>query len=60
VKNPYFIANMKAQRIQKYLTSLGRNWENDVIPDSQEAGFFVAQLRETFKKYQSSEGWLAL
>jgi hypothetical protein len=59
VKNPYFIANLRAQRIQKYLTYLGRNWESDVIPNSQEATFFVGQLREAFKKYQSTEGWLA-
>jgi hypothetical protein len=59
VKNPYFIANIKAQRIQRYLTSLSRNWESGVIPDSQEATFFVSQLREAFKKYQSSEGLLA-
>jgi hypothetical protein len=59
VKNPYFIANLRAQRIEKYLTSLGRNWERGVIPDSQEATFFVGQLREAFKKYQSREGGLA-
>lgn len=59
VKNPYFIANLKAQRIQRYLTSLSRNWESGVIPNTQEATFFVGQLREAFKKYQSSEGWLA-
>lgn len=60
VKNPYFIANLRAQRIQKYLTYLSRNWESGVIPDSQEATFFVGQLREAFKKYQSSEGSLTL
>jgi hypothetical protein len=60
VKNPYFIANLQAQRIQRYLTYLGRNWESGVMPHSQEATFFVGQLREAFKKYQSSEGSLAL
>jgi hypothetical protein len=60
VKNPYFIANLHTQRIERYLTTLGRNWENGVIPNSREATFFVGQLREAFKKYQSSEGWLAL
>lgn len=59
VKNSYFIANLRAQRIEKYLTSLGRNWERGVIPDSQEATFFVGALREAFKKYQSREGGLA-
>ena len=58
VKNPYFIANLKAPKYQKYLTSLGRNWESGVIPNSQEATFFfVGQLREAFKRYQSSEGF---
>jgi hypothetical protein len=60
VKNPYFIANIKAQRIQRYLTYLSRNWENGVIPNTREATFFVGQLREAFKKYQSSEGMLTL
>jgi hypothetical protein len=59
VKNPYFIANIKAPRIQRYLTSLSRNWENGVVPGTQEAMYFMGQLREAFKKYQSSEGWLA-
>jgi hypothetical protein len=60
VKNPYFIANLKAPRVQRYLTSLGRNWEGGVIPHSQDATFFVGQLREAFKKYQSKEGLLDL
>jgi hypothetical protein len=60
VKNPYFIANIKAQRIQRYLTYHSRNWENGVIPHTQETTFFIGQLREAFKKYQSSEGWLAI
>jgi hypothetical protein len=55
---PFFIANLQAQRIQRYLTALGRNWENGVIPGSREANFFVGQLREAFKKYQSREGRL--
>jgi hypothetical protein len=59
VKNSYFISNLEAPRIQKYLTYHGRNWERDVVPGSKEAGFFVGALREAFKKYQSSEGALA-
>jgi hypothetical protein len=58
VKNPFFIANLQAQRVQRYLTALGRNWENSVVPDSREANFFVGQLREAFKKYQSREARL--
>jgi hypothetical protein len=59
VKNSYFISNLEAPRIQKYLTYHGRNWERDVVPDSKESDFFVGALREAFKKYQSSEGALA-
>jgi hypothetical protein len=58
VKNPFFIANLHAQRIERYLTALGRNWANGVVPSSLEANFFVGQLREAFKKYQSREGRL--
>jgi len=59
VKNSYFISNLEAPRIQKYLTYHGRNWERDVVPNSRESNFFIGALREAFKKYQSSEGTLA-
>lgn len=59
VKNSYFISNLEAPHIQKYLTYHGRNWERDVLPNSRESNFFVGALREAFKKYQSNEGALA-
>lgn len=59
VKNPYFIANLAAPRIQKYLTYHKRNWESGVIPRSRRSVYFEGQLREAFKRYQSMEGSLA-
>jgi hypothetical protein len=58
IKNPFFIANVTAQRVERYLTYHNRNWENGVIPNSKESTFLVGQIREAFKKYQSSEGRL--
>jgi hypothetical protein len=60
VKNSYFIANIKAQRIQKYLNYHNRKWEHGVLPASKESDFFVSQLREAFKGYQSREGTQAV
>jgi len=59
VKNPFFIANIGAQRIERYLTYHNRNWESRVVPGSQESVYFEGQLREAFKRYQSAEGMLA-
>ena len=56
VKNPYFVANLKAQRIQRYLTSLGRNWESGVVPNSLDATFFGVHSRGAVNWCQASAG----
>jgi hypothetical protein len=59
LKYPYFVTNLRAQRIERYLTYHNRNWENGVVPHSREATYFEGQVREAFKKYQSIHGALA-
>ena len=60
VKYPFFITNLRAQRIERYLTYHNRSWETMVFPNSREAIYFEGQLREAFKKYQSISGPIAL
>jgi hypothetical protein len=59
LKYPYFVTNLRALRIERYLTYHNRNWENGVIPNSRQAVYFEGQVREAFKKYQSIHGALA-
>jgi hypothetical protein len=59
LKYPFFVTNLRAQRVERYLTYHNRNWENSVIPNSREATYFEGQIREAFKKYQSIRGVLA-
>lgn len=59
LKYPYFVTNLRALRIERYLTYHNRNWENGVIPHSRQAVYFEGQVREAFKKYQSIHGALA-
>jgi hypothetical protein len=59
LKYPFFVTNLRAQRIERYLTYHNRNWESGVIPRTQEVAYFEGQVREAFKKYQSISGILA-
>jgi hypothetical protein len=59
LKYPFFVANLRAQRVERYLTYHNRNWENGVIPNSRQSVYFEGQVREAFKKYQSIHGALA-
>jgi len=60
LKFPFFVSNMRAQRIERYLTYHNRSWETNVIPSSREERFFESQVREAFKRYQSTQGRLGL
>ena len=59
LKYPFFVTNLRAQRVERYLTYHNRSWENGVIPHSREAVYFEGLIRESFKKYQSARGALA-
>jgi hypothetical protein len=59
VKTPIFMANLRAPRIERFLTYHNRKWEFGALPASKESIYLEAQLRESFKAYQSKEGTLA-
>lgn len=56
LKHPFFVTNLRAQRVERYLTYHNRNWESGVVPRSREVVYFEGQVREAFKKYQSISG----
>jgi hypothetical protein len=37
LKYPFFAANLRAQRAERYLTYHNRNWENSVFPNSRQS-----------------------
>ncbi|CAN5536478.1 hypothetical protein BH10ACT7_BH10ACT7_05570 [soil metagenome] len=56
VRFPRFVTNVRSGSVEKYLTHLGREWENGVIPNTDESGYLIASFREAFKKYQAKNG----
>lgn len=54
VKHPFFVTNLRAPRIEKYLTYHNRSWESGVIPAVKETTYLEGLIREAFKKYQST------
>jgi len=59
LKYPFFVTNLRTQRVERYLTYHNRSWENGVVPYSREAVYLEGLIREAFKKYQSIRGLLA-
>jgi hypothetical protein len=59
VKTPIFMANLRAPRIERFLTYHDRRWELGALPGSKESVYLEAQVRESFKAFQSKEGTLA-
>jgi hypothetical protein len=58
LKFPYFVANLRAGRIERYLSYHNRTWENGVIPASLEAVYLEGLMRESFKKHIAVRGVL--
>lgn len=59
LKFPYFVANLRAGRIERYLSYHNRTWENGVIPASMEAIYLEGLMRESFKKHIAVRGLLS-
>lgn len=51
LKYHFFVANLRAQRVEGYLTYHNRNGKM-VILNSRQSDYFEGQVREAFKKYQ--------
>ncbi|NHC15958.1 hypothetical protein [Motilibacter deserti] len=57
--HPFFVANIGAPRIQRYLSHHKRKWEVDVLPGGNAARYLEGQFREAFKTYIAMRGTLA-
>ncbi len=56
--HPFFVANIRAARVERYLSHHKRTWENEVLPGSQEANYVEGLFREAFKKHIAVRGML--
>ena len=59
LRNPFFVANIGAPRIERYLSYHKRSWEHNVMPSTPEMRYFEGQVREAFKRYQAVNGAMA-
>jgi hypothetical protein len=59
VKYPFFVANLRAPRIERFLSYHKRSWENGVLPTTPQAGYFEGSVRDAFKRHQAVRGALA-
>jgi hypothetical protein len=59
LKHPFFVANINAPRVERYLSYHNRRWGHGVIPQSQEEAFFIGAAREAFKQHIAVRGVVA-
>jgi len=58
LQHPFFVANIRARRIERYLSYHKRTWENGVMPGTDEALYLEGLMRESFKKHIAVRGVL--
>lgn len=59
MKHPFFVANLRAPRIERFLSYHNRSWENGVTPGEPPATYFEGLVRDAFKRHQAMRGVLA-
>lgn len=59
IRFTYFVANVRASRVERLLSGHNRRWENAVLPGSQQEAYLEAYLREAFKHFQATKSPLA-
>lgn len=59
LKHPFFVANLRAPRIERFLSYHNRSWENGVLPATPQATYFEGLVRDAFKRHQAVRGVLA-
>jgi hypothetical protein len=59
LKYPFFVSNVRAARIERFLSYHNRKWEHDVMPSLAEERYFEGQIREAFKNHRAVRGSLA-
>lgn len=58
LRYPFFVANVRAPRIERYLSYHKRTWENGVVPGAVEATYLEGLVRDAFKRHQAVRGAL--
>ena len=53
VKEPCFVANISSVSVAKLLAARTRNWQDNVVPDSQGASRLLAFTQDVFHRYQA-------
>lgn len=56
LKHPFFVANIRAGSIERYLSYHNRRWENGVMPGTAEATYLEGLLRDAFKQHMAVRG----
>ncbi len=56
--HPFFVANVRAPRIERYLSYHKRKWENGVMPATAEAVYLEGLIRDAFKQHTAVRGVL--
>lgn len=59
MKHPFFVANLRAPRVERFLSFHKRSWENGVLPGASESTYFEGLVRDAFKRHQAVRGALA-
>lgn len=59
MKHPFFVANLRAPRVERFLSYHNRSWENGVVPGTRQATYFEGLARDAFKRHQAIRGALA-
>ena len=59
MKHPFFVANLRAPRIERFLSYHNRSWENGVLPGTPQVSYLEGLVRDAFKRHQAIRGVLA-
>jgi hypothetical protein len=58
LKYPFFVSNVRAPRVERYLSYHNRSWENGVLPGASEAAYLEGLIRDAFKRHIAVRGVL--
>lgn len=56
LRYPFFVANIGAPRVERYLSYHNRRWSHGVMPGTNEESYFVGVAREAFKHHMAVRG----
>jgi hypothetical protein len=59
LKHPFFVANINAPRVERYLSYHNKRWGHGVLPRTTEEDYFIGAVREALKQHVAVRGALA-